>query len=159
MKRVVIGVLLLGLLAFAPPAGAAPNSATGFTGIWTTTDCATWWEENPDGSHTIDCSIWGDGSLMALKVGGGETPRVTFQDTYARSCDNAGSPSTRWIGAGTGVVVGSDLFATLHKTGCGAFQNFSGVELGFYHDPGSDTLWSDDGDGDGWGLVWYRFQN
>ena len=156
MKRLVsagIG-LALALLALAPAALAAPASATGFTGGWTTTDCVVWWQEPHDPAE--DC---GDGSQMYLGIGPGDTPRMTFQDAYASSCDNAGSPSTRFVGAGRGeyFLVEGDLHVgvALHKTGCGHVNQGLDVWLQFYWDSGSDTLWEDE-DGDGYGYIWQR---
>lgn len=158
MKRHAVACLVLALallaLALAPAATAAPPSATGFTGGWTTTDCVVWWEEPHD--PAADC---GDGSRMYLQIGPGETPRATFQDEYASSCDGAGSPATRFVGAGRGeyYLSGSDLHleVTLHKTGCGVVNQGLGIRLAFYWDAGSDTLWEDE-DGDGFGYVWHR---
>jgi hypothetical protein len=135
MKRLAISLLVLASLAFAPAAMASPGSATGFTGLWTATDV--------------------DGSAMMLRIGVGDQPRVTFQDSYASSCDNAGSPSTRWVGAGTGSYSEIWLSVTFNKTGCGTYQKRSPVELQFYWDEGTDTLWEDE-DGDGVGILWYR---
>ncbi len=149
MRRFAIGLMILASLAFAPGVLASPSSTHGFSGNWVTTDCAT----GSDGQ--IECEIWGDSSLMTLAIGRGDSPRVTFQDSYAISCDRAGSPSTRWVGAGTGTYFEIWLFATFTKTGCGTYQMGSAVELQFYYDSGSDTLWEDE-DGDGWGYIWYR---
>lgn len=146
MKRLVILLMSGVLMLYAPTASAA----SGFVGQWTTTDCAT----SPEGE--IHCEVWGDGSLMALRIGVGARPRVTFQDFYASGCDNQGSPSTHWVGAGRGVYEDIFLFVELDKTGCGINQLRSDVVFQLYHDPGSDTLWEDE-DGDGWGYIWYRF--
>ena len=146
MKRLAILPLIGAMLTLAP----ATSAASGFVGQWTTIDCAT----SPEG--VIDCDVWGDGSLMALRIGVGEHPRVTFQDFYASSCDNEGSPATHWVGAGRGTYEDIFLFVGLDKTGCGRTQMGAAVEFQFYHDPGSDTLWEDE-DGDGWGYIWYRF--
>jgi hypothetical protein len=148
MKRLAIISLVMASLAMAPAANASPSSTHGFAGNWQTTDCAQF-----DGD--LHCDIWGDGSHMTLNIGRGDTPRVSFQDSYASSCDNAGSPSTRWVGQGKGYYFEIWLFAPLSKTGCGTYQAGSGVELQFYYDTGSDTLWEDE-DGDGYGLIWYR---
>lgn len=146
MKRLAILPLIGAMLTFAP----ATSAAGGFVGQWTTIDCAT----SPEG--VVDCGVWGDGSLMALRIGVGEHPRVTFQDFYASSCDNAGSPATHFVGAGRGFYEDIFLFVGLDKTGCGRTHMGAEVEFQFYHDPGSDTLWEDE-DGDGWGYIWYRF--
>lgn len=140
MKRLAILIMSGALMLLAPTASAA----SGFVGQWTTTDCAT----SPDGE--IHCEVWGDGSLMALRIGVGARPRVTFQDFYASGCDAQGSPSTHWVGAGRGFYEDVFLFVELDKTGCAIFQLRSDVVFQLYHDPGSDTLWEDE-DGDGWG--------
>jgi hypothetical protein len=149
MKRLALGLFVLGSVTLAPAVAASP-SASGFVGNWTTTDCAT----SPTGE--IHCEVWGDGSVMALHVGVGESPKVTFVDFYAGSCANAGSPNTHWVGAGTGTYEDMFLFASLDKTGCGTYQMGSDAGLQFYYDPGSDSLWEDE-DGDEWGYIWYRF--
>ena len=92
---------------------------------------------------------------MTLQIGIGDYPKVSFADFYASGCVNAGSPSARWVGVGTGYYDGGNLVVDLAKTGCGTYQKGATVTFGLYHDPGSDTLWQDE-DGDGWGLVWYR---
>jgi len=144
-------VAMPALAAFEAAAGAL----TGFAGNWTATDCATWWEENEDGSHDVDCSIWGDGSSLTLHIGPGDHPRVVFQDSYASTCANNGSSTERWVAAGSGEYDDIFLWLTFSKSGCGSFGmgGYGGVQL--YHDPGSDTIF-EDGDGDGWGTNWYR---
>lgn len=146
--------LSLALLTVAPAAFAAPAAPTGFTGGWATTDCVVWWQEPHDPAP--DC---GDRSRMILGIGPGGTPRVTFQDAYAVSCDTAGGPATHFVGAGRGeyFVVGSDLHigVGLLKTGCGHVNQFLDIWLQFYWDAGSDTLWEDE-DGDGYGYIWTR---
>ena len=152
IRSAVVAAFIAGsavVASIAPAAAASP--ATGFTGRWTAIDCATWWESpNP-----VDCGVWGDGSALTLTIGPGERPAATFQDAYASVCANGGSPSTRWIAAGTGEYGGIHLWLTFSKSGCGTYGmgGYGGVQL--YHDPGSDTLWEGVGD-DGWGIVWYR---
>lgn len=137
MKLVTAACMFMVLAQLAvAPAVLAAGPATGFSGTWATIDCATWWEEGPDG-HLIDCDVWGDGSSMTLVIAPGDTPQVTFQDAYASSCVNAGSSSTRWVGAGKGYYGDIYLFAPLPKTGCGTYQMRSSVQLELYHDPGS----------------------
>ena len=146
--RATAVALALGLLA-APAAVASPSSSHGFPGSWETIDCAQ------DGSGTVDCGVWGDGSRMTLSIAIGDQPKVSFADEYASSCVNAGSRSARWVGAGTGYYEDIFLYAELSKTGCGRYQQGASVTFQLYHDPGSDTLWEDE-DGDGWGLIWVR---
>ena len=137
------------VVASVAPAFAA-GSATGFTGRWIAIDCATWWESpNP-----VDCGVWGDGSAMTMTIGPGATPAVIYQDTFASVCANNGSPSTRWVAAGTGTYEDTFLVVTFTKSGCGTF-GMGGYEAQLYHDPGSDTIWEDP-DGDGWGTNWHR---
>jgi len=148
-RRVVAAMALALLVAvIATPASAATSS--GYTGNWTATDCASWWED----AH-LDCRQWGDGSSLTLHIGVGEVPRAVFQDSYATFCANNGSPSTRWVAAGSGEYEDIFLWLTFATSGCGTFGNggYGGVQL--YHDPGSDTMWEDE-DGDGWGITWYR---
>lgn len=140
---------------FAASAMLGGHSSThGYAGTWAAVDCATWWEEGPDG-HLVDCNTWGDGSIQTLTIGRGDAPRVTYQDAYASYCANNESPSTRWVAAGTGYYDGGQLWPVFSKSGCGAFGQGGYAGAALYHDPGSDTLWEDP-DGDGWGLVWYR---
>lgn len=154
MKRVAFCLLVAASLMLAPTTLAASPTASGFVGNWTTTDCAT----TPLGE--IHCEVWGDGSVMGLHVGSGDTPRVVFQDFYAGSCAAGGRGSTHWVGAGTASYEDIFLFAPLDKTGCGTEQQGSQVTLQFYYDPGSDTLWGGEpigqGEGDDWGYIWYR---
>jgi len=133
--------------AAAPVALAAPPA--GFVGQWESVDCAQWWEDG----H-VDCSVWGDASQLSMTIGKGSTPRVTFQDAYAFVCAINGSPSTRWVAAGSGVYEDIFLWVTFTKSGCGTFGQ-DGYVVQLYHDAGSDTIWEDP-DGDGWVLVWYR---
>lgn len=104
-----------------------PGSGIGFSGQWTAIDL--------------------DGSTLKMKIGVGETPQVTYQDSSSTFCDN--SPSPRWVGTGRGEYFEIWLFATFQKTGCDP------LTLQFYWDEGSDTLWEDE-DGDGVGVTWYR---
>ena len=135
----------------AAPAATA-GTAYGFAGHYTATDCATWWEENPDGSHDIDCSIWGDGSTMTLDIGNGAQPSVLFVDSYATFCANA-NLTTTYTAVGKGAFVDSNnLEVTFTSIRCGDVLVGAGDIVGLYGpDP---TLWSDP-DGDGWGTVWY----
>ena len=114
-------------------------------------DCASFEGATPD------CDVWGDGSLQTLSIGPGPAPQVVFQDAYASVCANNGFPATRYVAAGTGEYFEIWLFATFHKTGCGAFGNGDAqfLTMQFYWDAGSDTLWQDE-DGDGYGYIWYR---
>jgi hypothetical protein len=154
MKKMTVTVLVLVSLSF-PAAALASGATTGFAGIWTSTDCATWWEENPDGTHDIDCDIWGDGSVIGLQIGPAESPGVIFRDWYATVCANNGSASTQFLAQGIGTHDGDYLNVAFTRAGCGSF-NSGGFDDALYHDPGSDTLWTSDPDGDGWGLIWYR---
>jgi hypothetical protein len=134
------------------PTSPGPGTAHGFAGDYTATDCATWWEENPDGSHDIDCSIWGDGSAMRLDIGAGSQPRVEFVDSYATVCANAGLPTT-FTAIGSGMFVDAyNLEVVFREASCGTVP-FGDVEpIGLYGP--TPTLWNDP-DGDGWGTVWY----
>ena len=97
---------------------------------------------------------------MTLQIGHGDAPRVTHRDSYATICANAGSPTTRWVGAGTGEyeVDGLTLWVHLTKTGCGNYVFADEVVFALFwccEDGSTDTLFSDP-DGDGWGTLWYR---
>lgn len=111
-----------------------PNSVTGFTGHWTAIDL--------------------DGSSLTMHIGRGDAPRVRLRDSYS-SCADSGSPSTPWVGFGTGEYFEIWLFVNFEKTHCGASGKGNPLTLQFYWDPGSDTLWEDE-DGDGVGVTWYR---
>lgn len=131
---------------------ASPGKAYGFAGHYTATDCATWWEENPDGSHDIDCSVWGDDSAMTLDIGTGVHPSVLFIDTYATFCANANLPTT-YTAVGKGAFVDSNnLEVTFTSVFCGDVAMDVGPGMGLYGPV--PTLWNDP-DGDGWGTVWY----
>jgi len=164
MKRVALALLMLASLAFAPAALASHGAPSGFVGNWTSVDCATYFEE-PFEVRCLDSGLayaWGDGSLQTLHIGHGDAPRVTYRDSYAIICANAESPSTRWVGAGTGEYVveeyGLALWVNLTKTGCGnyVFADEVVFSLSWCCEDGSiETLFSDP-DGDGWGTLWYR---
>jgi hypothetical protein len=126
-----------------------PGSATGFSGVWTSIDCATWWEETPEG-HLIDCNRWGDGSALTLIVGKGASPHVLFRDSLESGC--AARPTGR-VGLGKGRYFEIWLLVEPLTERCGRSRLARSMSL--YHDPGSDTLWEDE-DGDGWGLTWHR---
>jgi hypothetical protein len=148
-RRLVAPTVIALLVAFiATPASAAASSA--YTGNWISTDCASWWED----AH-LDCQQWGDGSFMTLHIGVGDAPRAVYRDSYASVCANNGSPSTRWVAAGSGEYDDIFLWLTFTKSGCGTFGDggYGGVQLST--DVGSDTMWEDE-DGDGWGITWYR---
>jgi hypothetical protein len=167
MKRLPLALLVLGSLTFAP-AVLANHTPIRFVGLWTAIDCPS------VGGAPADCSLnWldadgnptitPDGSAMTLKIERGETPRVTYADSYASFCDNNGSPSTRWVAIGTGEYVDSNgnpappfvtLWANFTKSGCGQFAQ-GGYSLQYYLDPGSDMIW-EDSDGDNYGTVWSR---
>jgi hypothetical protein len=148
-RRIAALIVALLTLAALVPAAAAADPTTGFTGTWRTTDCAAWWQDG----H-LDCTVFGDGSEETLVIGPGETPRATLQDSYASICANSGSPSTRWLAAGTGEYDDVFLWLTFNKSGCGTFGmgGYGGVQL--YHDAGSDTIW--EGVTEEWGYMWYR---
>jgi hypothetical protein len=149
--RAALSATVIAFLATAvPTAGAIAGSpATGFTGHWESIDCAT------SEIGEVDCSVAGDGSTMTLVIGPGQAPHAVLRDSYATVCAENGSANTRWVAAGTGEYEDIFLWLTFSKSGCGTFGmgGYGGVQL--YHDPGSDTIWSDP-DGDGWGNMWFR---
>ena len=126
--RIVTGALLTLALA-ASPVSAAPAVGSQFAGLWVSTDF--------------------DGSTQVLDVAAGGTPRVTYQDFYASSCDDHGSPSTHWVAAGRGWVDGDLLVIEYHKSGCGFFT-IGGYADFYTYDAGTDTLT------DSVGIVWTR---
>jgi hypothetical protein len=108
----------------------ASAATSSFAGRWTSTDP-------------------GDGSAQALMVSAGSAPSVTFQDYFASSCANHGSPATQWTSAGQGEVDGDYLLVTFHKSGCGPFSIGEYEDL-FVYDADTDTLM------DLSGTVWHR---
>ncbi|TAK01417.1 MAG: hypothetical protein EPO36_05135 [Chloroflexota bacterium] len=154
MKRMLTAGLTAALLLAAVPGFAsAGGPPLGFAGVWTAVDCATWWEETPDG-HVVDCDVWGDGSTIILAVGRGANPHVFFADTYSSLCADQGLP-TSFSGVGRGTYEQASGMLFIHvDTTCGSVSQ-GWLDIGFYRDPGSDTLWSDD-DGDGWGWALTR---
>jgi hypothetical protein len=152
MKRIVFGLLVAVALAAPSAAMASPGTANGFTGQYTAIDCATWWQENPDGSHDVDCSIWGDGSTMTLQIGRGAKPRVELVDYHSTGCIGAGLPRV-FKGIGYGAFEDpNNLAVTLPSTWCGSVRLDEAASFGLYGP--EPTLWNDP-DGDGWGTVWY----
>src|SRR5215210_4669649 len=121
---------VLSLAVMATPVAAAPAVGSQFAGTWSSTDA-------------------GDGSFQTLKVGAGESPSVTFQDFFASSCEDHGSPSTHWVSAGRGSVSGDLLEVGFHKSGCGAFTIGPYGDF-FEYDSGTDTLT------DASGTTWVR---
>jgi hypothetical protein len=105
----------------------SPSSGIGFTGLWTATDL--------------------DGSPLTMHIGPGDTPQVTYYDSYSTVCDNNASPT--WVGAGKGEFFEIWLFVSFNRPGCDP------LVLQLYWDKGSDTLWEDE-DGDGVGITWSR---
>ena len=123
----IAGSILLAVIVGGVTAAA---TASPFAGRWTSTD--------PD-----------DGSSQALMVSAGSTPSVTFQDYYASSCANHGSPATQWTSAGRGEVDADTLYVHFHKSGCGSF-NIGQYDDWYAYDAGTDTLM------DSFGIVWQR---
>lgn len=155
---VLILVVVAGGLAverFGPAVSGSHGPPSGFSGNWTSLDCATFWKERPDGTHLVDCELWGDGSTQTLQIGRGDRPRVTFGDSDSSSCANGDSRSSPWVGAGTGEYKVVFLFAVLKDAACGGLRAGFTVERQLYHDSGSDSLWEDE-DGDGFGYIWRR---
>lgn len=160
MRRVSLALLFLASLTFAP-AALASHTPSRFVGIWTAIDCPSVGGAAPDCSvpwfyDTLGNPVYGDGSVMTLRIGPGLTPRVTYADSYASYCDKNGSPSTRWVAAGSGEYAPPYLFlwANFTKSGCGVF-GMGGNSIHLYHDPGSDMIWEDT-DGDNLGTAWSR---
>ena len=128
-RLLLMGGIALSLTVMAAPVAAAPAVGSLFAGMWVSTDF--------------------DGSTQTLQVGAGGSPRVTYQDFYASSCDNNGSPSTHWVAAGQGSVTGEVLEIFYHTSGCGFFT--IGEYGDFYiYDSETDTRT------DSVGIVWTR---
>lgn len=130
-----------------------------FVGVWETTDCAT------DGT-SVDCSADGtqlgdspgDGSRLTLGIARGPEGelRVTARDSFSGDCYGSGSGRTSWRATATGERFDLWLFLDVERSGCAVWaEGEFATHPQLYHDPGSDTLWSDD-DGDGWGLIFER---
>ena len=115
-----------GVLALAPAVAAG----SGLAGTWVSTDS--------------------DGSAQMLAIGRGATPAVTYQDFFASSCANSGSPSTHFVATGRGWVDGSSLWVEFRNGGCGR-QAIGPFGLGFSYDDGTGTLIDD------FGITWTRF--
>ena len=156
MKRITLALVAFGWLALAPATMAfSPGSAYGFAGSYVAMECATWWEERPDHLHDVDCSVWGDGSLMTLSIGRGTHPIVTQIDSSATFCANEGLPLRhRAVGYGT-FVDDNNLEVTFIAAFCGTVLVAAPGTMGLYGP--EPTLWNDP-DGDGWGTVWYPTQ-
>ncbi len=127
-RSLIVAAAVLMLAIAATPVSAA-SPASSFTGNWTSTDT--------------------DGSSQMLKVSGGSSPSVVYQDFYASGCDNAGVPPTHWTAAGRGFIEGDTLWVPFHKSGCGSFLQGGYLDV-YIYDGGSDTL------EDGFGITWYR---
>jgi hypothetical protein len=117
-----------GLLALAPVVSAAGSA---FSGTWVSIDTV-------------------DGSTQMLAVGRGASPTVTYQDAYASSCFNAGSPSTHFVATGRGTVDGEGMWVDFRNGGCGRHK-IGPFGLAFIYDAGRDTLTDD------FGITWFRY--
>lgn len=159
MKRILLGLIVVGLLMTPVAAPAAPPDHPPIAGTWTTVDCASWWV----GGNPIDCSLWGDGSTIYLTIKPGNKPTLWLTDDYSAQCVAAGEPE-EFTARGKGwYEVDQPTVRTLNaeftKSKCGK----SGppqpwFDLPLYWDPGSDTMWSDVpwDDTDEWGYTWHR---
>jgi hypothetical protein len=131
VRRKLIGLVVaqaaLAVLLTAPSVLAASSQ---FAGTWLSIDT--------------------DGSTQTLVVSGGSSPAVTYEDFYASSCANNGSPATHWVSAGSGSVDGNVLSVEFHKSGCG-WSSIGGYSATWVYDPATDTLTDD------FGNVYYRF--
>ena len=129
--------------------GLAPAAPSAFPGVWTTIDCAQWWQ-----GDRVDCSVWGDSSELRMTIGPGEQPNATYTDSAAQCAARSAAP-TRLTANGVGTFEQPFLWLTFTTIGCRSFGKDGDGRLQLYHDPGSDTLWEDE-DGDEWGLIWRR---
>lgn len=100
--------------------------ASPFVGSWTAPDDA-------------------DGSTQSLAIGGGVADFVlTYRDSFATICQDAGSATTRFQATGSGRLVAPDLIeVTLTRQHCGSttFDPFGPIY--FSYDAASDQLFSD----------------
>ena len=119
-RMLVVTGVALSLAMTAAPVGAAPAVGSQFAGLWVSTDPV-------------------DGSTQMLKIGAGASPSVTYQDFFASSCADHGSPSTHWVSAGRGSVEGDLLFIAFHRSGCGWFS-IGAYEDYVAYDAGNDTV-------------------
>ena len=124
---IAIGGAMLLAIIISSVAGAATSP---FSGRWASTDPS-------------------DGSSQVLLVSAGSAPTVTFQDYFATSCVNHGSPATQWTSAGRGEIDGDTLYVSFHKSGCGSFS-IGQYDDFFWYDAGNDTLTNS------FGIVWQR---
>jgi hypothetical protein len=129
-RFVVLAVVSQVAMAFFLAASVASAASSVFAGTWISTDT--------------------DGSTQALVVSGGSSPKVTYEDFFASSSANNGSPATHWVSAGTGSIDCDTLWVDFHKSGCGAFS-IGAYSDSYTYDSGTDTLT------DSFGIVWSRF--
>lgn len=157
MRRFVISVViaLLGGLLLAPATATAGPGPDGYSGVWRAIQCAQW---ESDGPFDLHCEIWGDGSQLQLIIGPGDQPRMVFMDSYSAYCDvDLAAPTAHRIARGVGQYDEYGmLWFDVTSGGCGSVPIAGYSEGAFYWDPGSDTLWSHDPEGDGYGLHWWR---
>ncbi|HEX6128429.1 MAG TPA: hypothetical protein VF071_05330 [Candidatus Limnocylindria bacterium] len=146
---------LVAQLIIATPASATPRGPDGYAGVWRAIECAQWESDSP---WDVDCEMWGDGSTLRLVIGHGETPRLLHTDSYSSYCaDELDSPVTHWVSRGIGSYEENGILSVDFTTGgCGSVDIGFHSAGAFYWDPGSDTLWSSDPDGDGYGIHWWR---
>ena len=140
MKRLslILALAMLGVLAVAPVAQAAPSTV--FTGEWTATDR-------------------GDGSTEHLVIQGGTRVQIVYVDEVATSvcADQASAAFTSLL---TGVVDGDTLNAGFAVVKCGRttiFTRAAGFGVTWVFDPGDDAADpSDDTLTDDFGDIWHR---
>ena len=130
MRALTLVLAIAGVLglALAPAVGAAGSP---FSGTWISIDD-------------------GDGSTQLLTVGRGSTPAAPYQDFYASTCDNAGSPTTHFVATGRGTVDDGSMWVDFRNGGCGR-TGIGAFGLGFWYDAGTDTITDD------FGITWSRF--
>ena len=152
MRRLAALFAAVAVLAVAAtPAAATPSGHVGYPGVWQAIDCAQWYA---DGPLDTQCGVWGDGSKVRLTIGRTATPVVTVNDDYAADCALY-TTSTHWTAEGTGACEDGTLWVNLLRGRCGAYQPHpDNWGWGLYWDPGSDTLWLDEGGG--YGLHFWR---
>jgi len=144
----LLALLLAGIVATAGRP-SLPDELSGFTGIWTTTNCASWDGADPL-SPVTDCGRWGDGTGLTLVIRAGEPREISISGPSAPACSGTGVIDTETKGPG-----GAFLFVTFARVGCGDISLGSDLSAPFYLEPDGHRIWLDD-DGDRWGLFWAR---
>jgi hypothetical protein len=144
----LLALLIAGIAAMAGRS-PLPDALTGFSGRWTSTNCAMW-EGSDAVIPTIDCDRWGDGTGLILEIGQGETREISISGSSAPACGGTGIPDLDAVGPG-----GTFLWVMFDRTDCGDIGPGPDLGASFYLEPDGRRIWLDD-DGDDWGMFWSR---